>query len=134
MLRNITQALLSNSFLKVSSLIIGYFFWVIIAQSRITSTWIKIPLICNTNETTTIQAPESVMVEVKGKRSFLQCLDKKTLAAHINAQNLQPGTYTYILNSENIPLPSALMLTRSIPLNIAITVSKQLSTTDMQTL
>ena len=48
-----------------------------------------------------IQAPEKVAITIKGKRSDIYALDKKSLAAHINIAMLLPGKHGIVLTEQH---------------------------------
>jgi hypothetical protein len=120
---SIRRVLVSNIFLKATALILGCMLWSILGEMFVATRWFKVPLgFYNTEQTAHIEAPESVWIQLKGKRSFLNHIDRTTLGAHINAQELKPGLNTIPLTHEQLLLPPALALRDYIPHNLVVTV------------
>jgi YbbR domain-containing protein len=118
---NIKQVFLGNSFLKVSSLIIGYLLWSVVADSYVTSIWVDVPLcFYNNDQAMCVEAPEMVNVQLKGRRAVLYNLDKKSLAIHINIQDLKPGLNPYTLTTKDLFLSPAITLGDYIPYKVII--------------
>lgn len=122
---NIKNALLSNIFLKSSSIIIGYLFWLLISDAYITNIWVEVPLcFYNNDQNIAIEAPEKIYVQLKGKRSRLYNLDKKSLAIHINAQDLKPALNSCKLTADHLFLPSGIILSDYCPGNLIIKLGR----------
>lgn len=114
---------INNAPLKVISLILGYTLWHIFANSHTKSIDIQVPLcFYSVPENHTIKAPDTVTVCLTGKRTQLYALNKKSLAVHINAQNLTPGTVPIAITSESLFLPNTIKLVHYIPSNVQVTV------------
>ena len=121
---SIKQAVLGNSFLKISSLLIAYIFWSIVGESYPSSLWISLPVCFYNNEKNIeINAPELVNVQLKGRRSALYSLDFSTLAIHIDIHELKQGPNSYMLTSNNLLLPLSVALGTYTPSNFVITLS-----------
>lgn len=121
---SVKQAFLGKSFLRVTALIIGYLFWSILCEAYTTSAWFSVPL-CFYNNTGNVQiiAPDTVEIQLAGKRSQLSCLDVKHLAAHISVQELKSGPQAYVLTAEHLFLPPQIALISYKPNNLTITLS-----------
>lgn len=121
----IQKALLSNGFLKISSCIIGYLLWASLSDSHLSTIWVEVPLsFYNKHEKITIEAPETIQVELKARRSVLYNLEKANLAVHINAQELKEGPNCCVINQSSMLLPSFINVNTYKPGNIVINVKK----------
>jgi YbbR domain-containing protein len=114
---------LSNAPLKAIALIAGYTFWHIFGTLTTTTVSLTVP-VCfyTTNTCTVIHGPETVTVQLHGKRAHLYALNTQSLAAHINSSALTPGKHAILLNSNNLFLPETIKLVHYMPSIIEITV------------
>jgi hypothetical protein len=117
----ITQAriLSTNSILKISSVIIAFFLWSILNQSRPAQMTVMVP-ICFYNDTEqyTLTVPEHCCVILHGLRSQVRALDAQSLAIHIDASILHEGLNTVSLEPHHLLLPSYLYLASSQQIHI----------------
>ena len=116
---------LSNALLKIVCLLLGYSFWYIASLDHITTLYMSVPL-CFTATTHNyhINAPETIGITIRGKRSDLYALEKETLAAHVNIDNFLPGTQGIIITEQHLFLPKAITLVNYKPSNLSLTVHK----------
>jgi YbbR domain-containing protein len=122
---NIGKAFLSERFLKIASLLIGYLLWVALSDSHVSARWIEVPIsFYDKPSHMLIEAPETVHVELKGRRSALYNLEKSQLAIHINAQELAEGPQSCIINQQTMLLPSFITVNNYKPGNIILNVKK----------
>lgn len=120
----IKEAVRSSMFLKAMALIIGFLFWNIISESFTASRWFTVP-ICFYNKTDRImQAPETVMVELHGKRAHIRAIDASTLAVHIDASLLDVGPHQIIVTRDTLLLPPTIAVHTSIPHMMLVTVAQ----------
>jgi hypothetical protein len=121
---SLKRTLLSNTLLKVLALILGYTLWSILGETFPTTRWFKVPLcFYNTQPTKSVTAPETLWVQLKGRRSALNTLDSTNLAVHVDAQHLKVGPNGLALTAEHLLLPSPIALQEYTPQNILITVT-----------
>jgi hypothetical protein len=119
------KILFSNIILKAQSLIIGYTLWSILSASVPTTIWTEVPLsFYNESDQQTINAPETVKVNLRGNRSDLQTIDSKTLALHINAQALSIGPNSITISSRSLFLPETINVINYIPSNLVVTINE----------
>jgi hypothetical protein len=118
------NALTSPIFLKMMSLILGSLFWVIISDSFISSRWVTLPVCFYNSATKKITAPETIRIELKGKRTYLKQLPEKDLALHIDAQDLPTGSHKIEITKDLLLLPSSIILGESLPHSIMVTVTQ----------
>lgn len=115
----------TSSFCKVSSFIIGYLFWFILAQDKITSLQTSVPLcFYNTHDTIIEKAPEEIYIVLQAKRSIFATLDMDQLSAHVDAQLLYQGSQVLKLSHEHLLLPSNVQLQGIKPSNITVIAKK----------
>lgn len=126
------RILLANAPLKIVSLIIGYTFWYIFGHAHTVTTKVQVP-VCfyGTSKAFVINSPDTITVELTGKRSHLHSLDLPSLALHINAQKLQVGPNPIEITSATLFLPESIKLINYSPSNMVINVthSSELSQT-----
>lgn len=97
--------------LKIISLLLGYTFWYIFGHSHTSTAWIMVPLyFYNIPKQTTINGPERVWLQIKGKRADLRLLDIEHLAIHINAEALSKGKHSLTFDEQSIFLPESIKL------------------------
>jgi hypothetical protein len=120
---NIKNLLFSNIILKVVSFIIGATFWFIISQSHTRQLHREIP-ICfyGQQPDSTIDAPDTLRVTLRGTRAHLNLLDLDALALHIDAAKLHMGPNQISVNNATLFLPEQINVVHYSPLNGVITV------------
>jgi len=96
---------------KILSLIFGYSFWIILAQTQNVNKWIEIP-VCfyGLNNNHEIIAPENLQVFITGKRSDLSVFNISQIAVHIDISNLLIGKHEINLTDKNIFLHNKIKL------------------------
>jgi hypothetical protein len=116
---------LSNASLKIICLFFGYSFWYIASFEHIITLQINIPL-CFTeiSDNYQIDAPEKIDITIKGKRSDMYALEKKSLAAHVNINKLLPGKRSIIITEQHLFLPKTITLVQYKPSNLTFTISE----------
>ncbi len=124
-MKSFRSAFRSPIFLKVSSLILGFLLWSTVSELFTRSLWVAVPLsFYNTNEGTKISAPETVNIELSGKRSHMKQIDKKTLALHIDAQSLQLGENHLTITREQLLMPPSISVATVIPQKVVVQVTQ----------
>lgn len=116
---------ISNPLLKVTALIFGYAFWLILAQNQSLQITQKIPLsfYMPQNEFQ-VTAPSEITVGLAGKRIDLQKLDLANLGVHIDTSALSKiGTYPIKITTEHIFLPNYIKLLYYTPVIINLELS-----------
>src|SRR5579885_1148801 len=115
----------SNLSLKAMSLFLGIGFWYIYSSYHPTSITVDVPLcFYGSAADKTIDAPESIKVQLSGKRSDFYNLDLSNLALHINADELIPGDQLIDITEEKLFLPKKIKLLSYTPLNPTITLKE----------
>lgn len=118
--------LTSNAFFKCTSLYFGYMLWSAISSFSGTTMSIDIPLcFYNVPQNIMLSAPESINVEIQGKKNKLVYIHKKTIAAHIDAQSFQSGPYAIKIENDNLHLPADIKVSRCSPHNIVVYAQKK---------
>ena len=123
-MRALRTSLTSPIFLKATSLIIGFLLWNTINHLFTYSTWVTVPVCFYNAEAKQIDAPESLTIELTGKRAQIRHIDQETLAAHIDAANLSLGTHKLNVTSEHLLLPPSISVTTVIPHTIIVTITR----------
>lgn len=101
----------SNIFLKFTSFITALLLWNMLNNFISSTMWISAPLcFYNMKKNFTIEAPEIISIQLKGKKSIIDQIKNEQIAVHINAQNLNFGINPYIITSENLLLPPSISL------------------------
>lgn len=124
----IKEAVRSTMFLKAMALIIGFLFWNIISESFTASRWFTVPVCFYNLSDRNIEAPETVMVELHGKRAHIRAIDSSKLAAHIDASMLDAGPHQIIVTRDTLLLPPTIAVHASIPHMMLVTVAKPTET------
>ncbi len=124
----VRNAFKSTLFLKATSLIIGFLFWTLMSDSFTTYRWITVPVCFYNRGSEIIEAPETIKVELRGRRSHLRHLQVHTLALHIDAKTLKPGTTAIQLTPDHLSLPSSIAFGDIIPHNFSIKCSSEVHT------
>ena len=115
------RALYNPACIKLSALLIGYSLWFYLGQYFTSSQWVQVPLcFYSIPAQMSIKAPETVWIELTGKRIDIRHLDLRTLALHVNAQAFKPGKQNYTINYTDLFLPSCVRVSTSRPNTIAI--------------
>lgn len=115
-----------NKILKINSLLIAFVLWSIISESFTINKSYKVPLIFyNSKDNIIINAPESIKIELKSKKSILFDLNKNNLAVYIDSKELSNGNNQYIITEKNLFLSPAIKLVDYEPRNLEIKISAQ---------
>lgn len=123
---SIKKALFSNVFLKTFSFIIGFILWTILNDIIITKKWFTAPLyFYNERPNVQIDAPTSIEIELKGKKSILSKIKQEELGIHIDLVTLNSGTNPYTISKRNLLLPPSLQLTDYKPRNLQIILTEK---------
>ncbi len=113
--------------LKAISLIFGYSFWYILGSGHDTSIWLDIPLsFYGTPSYLTLHAPDTIAVNLVGKKTDLYNLDTDNLAAHINATEFVPGHQQISLTTKTLLLPETIKLVHYKPANLVVEVKEKI--------
>lgn len=113
----------SNAPLKIVSCILGYTFWFIFGHAQTIKTELTVPLcFYGASQNVSIQAPETVRIELSGKRTIMQSIELENIAVHINAQELAAGSNPIAITQESLFLPDSIKLIHYSPAQIVVTV------------
>jgi hypothetical protein len=114
----------SNALLKIICLVLGYSFWYIASFDQTITIHINVPLCFTaTAENYRIDAPETIAITLCGKRSDMYALEKESLAAHIDINNLVPGNHGIMLTEHHLFLPKSITLVHYKPSNLSLTIA-----------
>ena len=120
------KALLNNVQIKLFSLVLGYGLWSIVNQSHADDMWMDIPLcFCETAKTMNVDAPETVKINLTGKRADLRVLDRNGVAVHIDTRRLSAGKNIIALSDRQVLLPETIQITGWAPTHVNINVKKE---------
>jgi len=121
---NLRNILLNNNSLKLLSLFFGFGLWYVVSQPHTIRLSVTAP-VCfyNSTATKTINAPETVTLELAGKRSDIQRFDQKNCALHLDAQQFAHGQHHLIIDEKNLFLPATIKLVNCIPSHVVINVT-----------
>lgn len=101
-IKNIMQA---NIVFRVLSLIIGYTLWLILSQNIVITQRFELPVsFYNLPDNIKIEAPETVIANLKSTKSILSNIDN--LAFYIDGNNLKFGSNIITLSSDNLYTPN----------------------------
>jgi len=112
--------------LKILALCIGYGLWYILSQTNSATITVSVPLCFdNTQQTQTIEAPETVSVTLSGPRNELATLELDSLAIHLEISHLPLKKHTITLCSNNLHLPEQVNLIHYEPSPITLQINEQ---------
>lgn len=124
-MKSFRTALTSPIFLKASSLILGFLLWSSVSELFTRSLWVAVPLsFYNNKEGRKISSPETINVELSGKRSHIKHIDKNTLALHIDAQSLHLGDNHLTITREQLLMPPSIAVATVIPQKVVVRVTR----------
>lgn len=115
------RSFISKIFLKAAALILGFLFWSIMSDSFIATRWVTVPVCFYNIKRETLKAPETILVELRGKRAHLKHLDSTSIAVHIDAQTLNTGVNTLQVDTRALLLPPSIAVGDTIPHVLSIT-------------
>lgn len=132
---SIKNSLLNNATIKVFSLILGYALWSILSDHHTKTISVTAPLcFYGQNENITIKAPESITVDLKGKKRELAVLDVSNLALHIDACGLKKGLNPIAVHNATLFLPDSICVVHYFPTKIFVDVQEKFSLNTTQQL
>ncbi len=117
---------LDNAPLKIISLILGFTLWYIFSQEQTINLWLDVPIsFYNISEQMTIHCPETITINIAGKRIDLRHLNRQHMATHINAQNLPQGRSNITITPDLLFLPNPVKLLHYKPSNITVELTEK---------
>ena len=117
---------LRNIPLKAVSLVIGCAIWYIVSSSFGVTVQINVPIsFYNTPNSLHIDAPETVSVELLGKRSFFRRVGTKNIALHIDASSFVEGKNRITISRDTLLLPDGVSIASWSPMDLFADVKKQ---------
>jgi len=120
------KILYSNAPLKAVALVLGYSFWYIFGHGHTINIWLEMPIsFYEIPKHFRLHAPDTVAINLVGKRSDLYNLDKSRLAVHINARKLHLGCNNLSITAETLFLPDTIKLVDYKPSNVLIEVKEK---------
>lgn len=106
--------------IKFLSILVGSLFWFIFSYDKLTTSWYSIPVVIYNDADYSFDGPETISVQLSGKRAdFIHC-QQKNLALYIDALTLVPGNNKIEVTNQGLFLPSCLSVIDSSPNNINI--------------
>lgn len=121
------QSILKTKYaIKVTSLIFGFIFWAMLSNNHTTQLTLDVPLcFFGTSTTKDIDAPETITLQLSGKRSDLYRLDREHVALHVDSDELSPGHHLLEITPEKLFLPQTIKLVNWRPLNPVIIITEK---------
>jgi hypothetical protein len=118
-----TQALLTNSLLKVLSFLMGLVLWSILGDLFYVKHTVTIPLYFYQKplEAPLPKSPDHIMVTLYGKRADLRSINFHELALHIDYAALRSGINVIQPTHHNLFLPPFIKVISYKPINLTIT-------------
>ncbi len=115
----------TSSVVKITSCIIGFCFWFILSDFRAIEITYTVPISFYNDEHYSIEAPETITVQLKGHKTDFYAADLTSLTAIVDLKQLHEGTNHIILTEENLFLPPEIKLVHYTPLNIVVMVKNK---------
>ena len=107
--------------IKLLSIIVGTLFWFIFSYDKVTTVCYTIPVIIYNDSAYSFDGPDTISIQLSGKRAdFIHC-QQKNLALYIDAHTLTPGKNMIEVTNQRLFLPSCLCVVDSSPNNSIIT-------------
>ena len=121
-MRSTLKNLISNNLLiKVIAFVFGYSLWALFNCAQLSTMQYDVPVsFFNTNQAMVLHAPETIRIELRGKRNALHSIDTKTLAVHLDASRFHEGANPVVLESESLFLPKNITMVHYTPSNLVI--------------
>lgn len=120
------RALLNNVQIKLFSIFFGYVCWSIVNQSHTDDMWIDVPVCFDQAiENLHIQSPETVKINLSGRRSDLRAIDINSSAVHIDTRDLKDGKNIIALSERKVLLPETIQVIGWIPTHLKIEMTKK---------
>ncbi len=123
-MKSFRTAFTSPIFLKVSSLILGFLLWSSVSELFPRTLWVAVPISFYNKDLRAISAPESVHIELSGKRSHIKRIDTHNLAVHIDAQTLHTGDNHLAITHEQLLMPPSITVATIIPQKVVVQVTQ----------
>lgn len=114
------KILLTNSVYKIIALIAGTSIWWMLGQTVGSSRWVTVPLAFYNSSTHQITGPDTIQVQLAGRRSDLYALDTQQLALHIDRSRIKDGSNKITVSSESLLLPDQINIKASRPSNVTL--------------
>ncbi len=119
MVLKLKKILCNNIQLKLFSLAFGYIFWYMLGQEHTATIWVTVPIaFFDIPKQYTIESPDTIEMQIAGKRRNLYALDTNVFALHINAQDLKPGPQPIPISPQTLLLPDSIKLLHYYPSNV----------------
>ena len=123
-MRALRTTLTSPLFLKATSLVIGFLLWSTVNHLFTYSTWVTVPICFYNVDAKHIDAPESMNIELTGKRAHIRHINTDALAVHLDASLLSYGTHKCTISEKDLLLPPTISATTVIPHHLIITITR----------
>lgn len=117
--------LLSRPFIKINACLIGYSLWILLSEHQIITRKIQVP-VCfyKVALDTTLIAPDTIDIVIKGFKKNLKNFDVYNSAIHVDASQFELGNNHIILEKENLFLPDEIKLVNLLPSSLQIQLQK----------
>lgn len=124
---SLQRTLLNKNFLRISSLLIGFLLWSIMSTLHHSKITVRVPVCFYNNENVTElwDAPESLIVTLKGNKSDLRAINVAELAVHIDAKKLTNQKNNLNITNQNLFLPEQVKLVNYSPMNFSVEKYKE---------
>lgn len=118
---------MKNIIHRLCAICVGICLWYVVSESRDDTLTLKIPLCFYPSESaTTIEAPETVSVTLRGKRSELKQLEHKHLAAHVDVRSLDPKKPWISIEAKHLFLPDNVKMVNSMPSPVPVHIKNEI--------
>ena len=119
MVRRKRSAQSNRIFLKISSLLLGAFFWYVWSGIYPLTRNVSVPLsFYNIPDGAVVTSPEELTVQLRGTRQAFLALDAETLAMYIDAHRFAEGPNNVTVGADSLFLPESVRLVDYTPSNI----------------
>lgn len=104
----------------------GFTLWYLVSDLHTITTTMKVPVYFYNTENIVVEAPETISITLRGKKSDIRHTNLSELAAHIDAQKLTQKTNHIPLTSQELFLPQTIKLVSYNPHHLIVNVKPAL--------
>ena len=119
-MRLLRSTLTSPLFLKATSLILGFLLWSTVSDLFPRRMWLTVPVCFYNTGLNRVSAPETINIELTGKRAHIKQINKDSLALHIDAASLRQGDNHLTITRDQLLLPPTISVTTVIPHKVIV--------------
>lgn len=123
-MKKIMKKITNNAPLKIVSIFLGYGIWFTLSQYHTLNITTQIPVCFYGAQSGAIcDAPETISLTLSGTRHAFTAIELSSLAAHIDADQLNPGSNALEITKSMLFLPEQVNLVHCKPAYLQVTIN-----------